>query len=45
MRQVQPSAEANLQHVPVGVGQQFSAVLRHQWLVQEEVTEVGEDHL
>ena len=38
-------AEADLQNVPLGVGQQLPAVVRHVRLAQEEVTQTREDDL
>src|SRR5262249_52714299 len=44
-RQVQAGAEADLQNVAAGVGEQFPAILGHERSVQPEVAEQRDDHL
>ena len=43
VRQVQPRAEANLQHFTGYVGEQFTAVPRHQRSVEAEIAQAGKD--
>src|SRR5262249_41839552 len=45
IRQVQPGAEADFYNVPVGIGEQFPSLRRHERLPQKEVAEAREYHL